>query len=118
MKWLNYNHLFYFWMVAREGGVIRASEELCVSQPTISNQLKSLEEALGHKLLERAGRGLVLTEAGRITFNHANAIFSIGNDLHSALDNQPRELALRLAVGVFAGHLGAVLFGLPRGGLI
>lgn len=100
MKWLNYNHLFYFWTVAREGGVIRASEELRVSQPTISNQLKVLEDSLGHKLFERAGRGLVLTDAGRITFNHTNAMFSIGNELSNALDHQPSEVFLRLAIGV------------------
>jgi len=53
MKWLNYNHLFYFWMVAREGSIARAAEELLVSQPTISVQLKELEAAVGHDLFHR-----------------------------------------------------------------
>ena len=57
MKWMNYNHLYYFWVVGREGGVVRASEELMVSQPTISNQLTELEAALGHRLFARAGAG-------------------------------------------------------------
>src|SRR5687768_7348320 len=100
MKWLNYNHLFYFWMAAREGGVVRASEELMVSQPTISAQLKSLEAALGHPLFERAGRGRVLTEAGRIAFNYANDMFSLGQELVNALERQPTTRALKLAVGV------------------
>src|SRR3954447_26621164 len=88
MKWLNYNHLYYFWMVAREGGVVRASEELMVSQPTISAQLKELEAALDHKLFDRVGRGLVLTDAGRIAFNYANEMFSLGQELINALEQQ------------------------------
>jgi LysR family transcriptional activator of nhaA len=100
MKWLNYNHLFYFWVVAREGGVVRASEELMVSQPTISAQLKDLEQSLGHRLFERAGRGRVLTEAGRVAFNYANEMFSIGQDLINALEDQPAHRPLKLAVGV------------------
>jgi len=52
---MNYNHLYYFWMVAREGGVMRASEELMVSQPTVSNQLRELEKSMGQKLFQRAG---------------------------------------------------------------
>jgi LysR family transcriptional activator of nhaA len=100
MKWLNYNHLYYFWMVAREGGVVRASEELMVSQPTVSNQLRELESALRVKLFDRVGRGLRLTEAGRIAFNYANQMFSLGQELLNALERQPAGAALRLAVGV------------------
>jgi LysR family transcriptional activator of nhaA len=100
MKWINYNHLYYFWVVAREGGVVRASEELMVSQPTVSAQLKELESALGHKLFDRVGRGLVPTDAGRIAFNYANEMFSLGQELVDALDRQPAERAMKLAVGV------------------
>lgn len=100
MKWLNYNHLHYFWMVAREGSVVAASEELMVSQPTISTQLKELEAALGHRLFQRAGRGLALTETGRIAFTYANEIFSLGQELVNALEHQPRNRPLRLAVGI------------------
>ena len=63
MKWLNYNHLYYFWVVAREGGVVRAAEELMVSRPTISVQIKELEQAVSHKLFDPAGRGLQLIDA-------------------------------------------------------
>lgn len=100
MNWLNYNHLYYFWMVAREGGVVRASEELMVSQPTVSAQLRAVESALGHRLFDRVGRGLALTEAGRIAFNYANEMFSLGQELVNALEHRPAGRPLKLAVGV------------------
>ena len=100
MKDLNYNHLYYFWVVAREGGVVRASEELMVSQPTISSQLKALEGVVGQKLFARAGRGLALTDAGRIAFNYANEMFSLGQEMMNALERRPAGHPLRLAVGV------------------
>ncbi|MCC6423926.1 MAG: transcriptional activator NhaR [Phycisphaerales bacterium] len=99
-KWVNYNHLYYFWVVARAGGVVRAGEELMVSQPTISSQLKQLEKALGHKLFERAGRGLKLTDPGRLAFNFANEIFSLGQEMINALEHQPAGRSLRLSVGL------------------
>ena len=64
MEWLNYHHLLYFWMVAREGSVTRASSELRLAQPTISTQIRMLEESLGEKLFARQGRNLVLTDVG------------------------------------------------------
>ena len=101
MKWINYNHLYYFWVVGREGGVVRASEELMVSQPTISNQLKELEASLGHRLFERAGRGRTLTEAGRVVFNYANEMFSLGHEMLNALEHrQTGAAAIRLTAGV------------------
>src|SRR5687768_5051563 len=100
MKWLNYNHLHYFWVVAREGGVVRSAEELMVSQPTISNQLRDLQAALGHRLFDRVGRGLRLTEARRIAFNYANEMFSLGQELLNSLESQPAGPTLRLSVGV------------------
>jgi LysR family transcriptional activator of nhaA len=97
---LNYNHLFYFWMVAREGSIMRAAQALMVSQPTVSIQLKELERVLGHQLFDRAGRGLKLTESGRIAFNYANEMFSLSRDLLHALDRQSSTRALKMAVGV------------------
>jgi LysR family transcriptional activator of nhaA len=99
-KWINYNHLYYFWMVARHGGVSRAAEELMVSQPTVSTQLRDLEAALGHRLFDRVGRGLRLTEAGRVALNYANEIFSLGQELLNALEHQPARPSIRLAAGV------------------
>ena len=100
MKWLNYNHLYYFWVIAREGSVTGASQELMVSQPTVSIQLKELETALGRRLFDRVGRKLVLTDSGRIAFNYANDIFSLGQELVNALELRPAERPLRLAVGI------------------
>lgn len=99
-KWLNYHHLLYFWAVAREGSIVRASEELGVSQPSISLQVKELERSLGRKLFERAGRRLVLTDAGRVVYGYAGEIFALGRQLMDAVDRQPAGRALRLAVGI------------------
>jgi len=100
MKWLNYNHLFYFWMVAREGSVVDAAKALMVSQPTVSIQLKELEATLGHRLFDRSSRRLKLTDSGRIAFNYANEMFSLSRDLTRALDRQPTDRPLKMAVGV------------------
>lgn len=100
MKWLNYNHLHYFWMVAREGSVVQAAKALMVSQPTVSIQLKELEATLGHRLFDRSGRGLKLTDSGKIAFNYANEMFSLSRDLTNALDRQPTNRPLKLAVGI------------------
>ena len=70
MDWLNYHHLLYFWVVACTGSISKASRELLVSQPTISTQLKTLEESLGKQLFDRVGRGLELTETGRIVLSY------------------------------------------------
>src|SRR3954470_13632321 len=100
MKWLNYNHLYYFWIVAREGSISRAAEELMVSQPTISIQIKELETAVGQKLFDRVGRGLQLTEAGKIALNYANEIFSLGQEMSNALEHQLAGRSLKLSVGI------------------
>ena len=100
MKWLNYNHLQYFWAVARAGSIARAAKELLVSQPTISLQIKELERSLGRKLFDRAGRRLELTEAGRVAYGYANEIFQAGQELVNAIDHQPKGRPLRLNVGV------------------
>ncbi len=100
MEWLNYHHLFYFWTVARAGSIARASEELRLSQPTISNQLKTLEASLGQKLFERRGRRLVLTDVGRTALRYAEDIFRTGRELQQAMKGLPGRERLRLVVGV------------------
>ena len=100
MEWLNYHHLRYFWTVARKGGVHRAAEELHVSQPSISAQLRLLEESLGEKLFKRSGRNLVLTETGRLVLSYADEIFSAGRELINAVKQRPSSRALRLNVGM------------------
>jgi len=100
MEWLNYHHLLYFWTVAREGGVSKASEVLHLAQPTISGQVKTLEDTLGEKLFERRGRGLVLTEIGQVVFRYADEIFSLGNELLDTVKNRPPRRPTRLKVGL------------------
>src|SRR4029434_9272989 len=80
MEWLNYHHLLYFWTVAREGTVARASKQLGLAQPTISGQLQTLEQALGEKLFVRSGRHLALTEMGQTVYRYADEIFSLGQE--------------------------------------
>lgn len=100
MEFLNFHHLRYFWMVARKGGVRKAADELRVSQPSISAQIKLLEEALGEKLFRRSGRNLVLTETGQIALSYADEIFSAGRELVNAVKQRPGSRALRLTVGM------------------
>src|ERR1051325_3913563 len=85
MEWLNYHHLLYFWAVARYGGVSRASAELPLAQPTISGQVRRLEEVLGEKLFDHVGRKLVMTAVGHTVFRYADEIFSLGQDLMGTL---------------------------------
>lgn len=82
---LNYHHLRYFREVASEGHLGRAAERMNVAQSALSTQIKQLEDALGLPLFERAGRKLHLTEAGRIALDHAERIFSAGDELIAAL---------------------------------
>jgi LysR family transcriptional activator of nhaA len=100
MQWLNYHHLLYFWTVAREGSVVRAAEVLSLTQPTISGQIRALEEALGEKLFDRVGRRLVPTEVGRVVYRYAEEIFTLGRELLDTLNDRPTGRPFRLVVGV------------------
>ena len=100
MEWLNYHHLFYFWTVARVGSAARASEELRLTQATVSAQLKSLEQSLGEKLFRKAGRHLVLTDTGKLVFRYADEIFSLGQEMIGSLKGRPEGRLARLTVGV------------------
>jgi LysR family transcriptional activator of nhaA len=100
MEWLNYHHLLYFWAVARYGSVVRASRELRLAQPTISGQVRRLEDVIGEKLFDRVGRRLVLTSVGRTVFRYADEIFAVGQELMGALKGRASARPLRLTVGV------------------
>lgn len=100
MRWLNYQHLFYFWNVARLGGVSEAARHLRLAQPTISAQLKSFEQVLGDKLFEREGRTLKLTEAGRIALRYAEQIFALGQEFLDVLDDKAPGATQELRVGI------------------
>jgi LysR family transcriptional regulator, transcriptional activator of nhaA len=100
MEWLNYHHLFYFYTVAKEGSIAKAVGVLRLAQPTISAQIRALEENLGVKLFARAGRGLQLTEAGQTVYRYAGEIFGIGRELQAAIHGKASERAPRLAIGI------------------
>ncbi|MDB5798293.1 MAG: nhaR [Paucimonas sp.] len=97
---LNYRHLYYFWVVAKEGSVTRAAERLDVAVQTISAQLSMLEQSLGRALLAPQGRRLVLTEAGRVALGFADQIFLLGGQLVDALGSSSIERTIRLTVGI------------------
>ena len=100
MEWLNYHHLLYFWVVAREGSIAKASEELRLAQPTISGQIRALENHFGEKLFAKSGRGLVLTEFGRMVYRHAEEIFTLGRELMETVKGRPSGRPVRFLVGV------------------
>ena len=100
MEWLNYHHLLYFWVVAKQGSITQASKELRLAHPTISAQIHRLEEVLGEKLFERKGRQLVLTEFGRVALRYADEIFSLGREFMDAAKGRPSGRPIRFVVGI------------------
>lgn len=100
MEWLNYHHLLYFWTVAREGSLSAAARSLHLAQPTLSAQIQTLEKSFGFDLFERVGRTLQLTENGRLVFQYADDIFTIGREMMDTLRGRPTGRPLRLQVGI------------------
>ena len=99
----SYRHLYYFWVVAKEGGVARAAERLGMAVQTVSAQVRELERTLGHTLLKPAGRGLALTEAGRAAMHQADQIFQLGEQLPALVRDAVSAPAVRLSVGISDG---------------
>ncbi len=99
----SYRHLYYFWAVAKEGGLTRAAERLGLSVQTVSAQVRELEQALGAALLKPAGRGLALTDAGVAALEQAEQIFQIGETLPERVRDAATAPAVRLAVGISDG---------------
>jgi LysR family transcriptional activator of nhaA len=97
---INYKHLHYFWMVAKEGGIMRASERLHLTPQTISGQLSQLEDQLGEPLFNKVGRQLELTDTGRLVLSYAEDIFALGGELEAVLRNLPPERPMLFRVGV------------------
>ncbi len=100
MEWLNYHHLLYFWVVAKQGSITQASKELRLAHPTISAQIHRLEEVLGEKLFERRGRQLVLTEFGRVALHYADEIFTLGREFMDAAKGRASGRPMRFVVGI------------------
>lgn len=105
---LNYHHLYYFYVVAKEGSIAKAKERLLLAQPTISGQLKELEAQLGRPLFERRRQRLHLTEQGRFVLDYAERIFDLGTEMADALRDQPPEGRLRAQIGLVTGTPRAI----------
>ena len=99
MERINYHHLRYFWAIAHAGSLTRAASRLHLSQSAVSVQLGKLEQQLGHRLFERAGKRLILTEAGRIALDYADTIFESGEELVATLSGRPVASRRVLRVG-------------------
>lgn len=103
MSNLNYRHLHYFWVVAKEGGIARAAERLGMAVQTVSAQVRELERSLGHQLLKPQGRGVALTDAGRVAFERAEEIFQIGQAITREVRQAASSETVRLTVGMSDG---------------
>ena len=103
MSDLNYRHLHYFWVVAKEGGVARAAQRLGVAIQTVSAQVRELEKSLGHQLLKPQGRGLALTEAGQAAYARAEEIFEIGQRIAGEVADAAAGPGMRLSIGLSDG---------------
>jgi len=92
----NFKHLYYFWVVAKEGGMSRAADKLDMAVQTVSAQVRELERSLGCELLKPAGRGLVLTDAGVAAMQQADLIFQLGEALPSRVRDAVSKPSVRL----------------------
>lgn len=99
-SFLNFQHLYYFWIVAREGGISKASDVLDLSASTISAQVNQLEQALQVKLFHRVGRNLRLTDVGHVAFRYSEEIFVLGRELTHAVTGWHTRGPVVLLVGV------------------
>jgi len=100
MSKMNLKHLRYFWVVASEGSITRASEILHLTPQTISGQLRTLEESIGSKLFQKSGRNLVLSDTGQTVFSYVDEMFSLENELQDILEGRPNTQNLTFNVGV------------------
>lgn len=111
---LNFKHLRYFWVVAKAGGIARASERLHLTPQTISGQISVFEDLLGYKLFIRVGRRLELTDAGRVALSYADEIFTLGEELEGVLRSPVEGRPLRFRVGVADAVPKVVAYRRPR----
>lgn len=97
---LNYKHLHYFWCVAKEGSIAKASQLLHITPQTISGQISLLEEQLGTALFTKSGRNLELTDSGRLVLDYANEIFTIGKELEEVAKDLNDKRPAMFKVGI------------------
>ncbi len=102
MRGLNFHHLYYFWVVAKEGHLTRAAGQLHVSQSALSSQIRLLQEQLGQELFSREGRNLRLTEVGQVVLEYAESIFNLGSELLALTESGELQTLQRLRIGSVA----------------
>ena len=102
LKRLNFHHLHYFWVVAKDGNLTRAAGQLHVSQSALSSQIRHLEDQLGHALFDREGRALRLTEVGHVVLGYAEGIFNLGRELISSVSGGEGQASQQLRIGAVA----------------
>ncbi|MFZ3229948.1 MAG: LysR family transcriptional regulator [Pseudobdellovibrio sp.] len=112
MQWLNYHHLYYFRMIALEGGIAKAAEKLRLGQPTLSTQLKQLEDMIGKPLFDRRNRKMILTEAGKAALDYANEIFRLGDEMIEVLHDRTVSNQIHLQIGALDSVPKSVLLSL------
>ena len=100
MEWLNYHHLFYFWLTVKTGTVSAAAQSLHLARPTVAAQIKELEKSVGRPLFEKQGRGLVLTEFGTQVHSYAEEIFALGHELREFIKTGHQGNRKRFVVGL------------------
>ena len=100
MEWLNYHHLLYYWTVVRTGTVAAASAELKLAPPTVSVQIRRLEDQMREQLLRRSGRHVVPTEMGQVVYRYADEIFTLGRELVDTVRGRPTGRPMVVTIGV------------------
>jgi len=100
MNWLNYHHLYYFYVIAQEGSVTKATKKLRLAQSTLSTQLKQFEDVIGHELFERKGKSIFLTDMGRQVLEYAHEIFSLGQELKDSLSDRDKLGIVKVQIGI------------------
>lgn len=103
LQQFNFNHLFYFWRVAKLGHLTQAAQEIHISQSALSSQIKLLEQRIGEDLFDREGRRLTLTASGQMVFSYAENIFGLGQEMLGRLQGRSEGL-----VGVRVGSVATM----------
>ncbi|MFH1604893.1 MAG: transcriptional activator NhaR [Pseudomonadota bacterium] len=97
---MNLKHFYYFWKVAKHGGVVRAGKAIHISPQTVSGQIKLLEDSLGTPLFSRMGRTRELTDAGRLALEYADEMFALGAEFEQVIRHYPQGRPIEFRVGI------------------
>lgn len=113
-QWINYHHLFYFKTIAEEQSVSKAASRLRLGQPTLSAQLKQLENSMGVQLFDRQKNRLVITEQGKIALEYARNIFKMGSEMFEVLHDRHAPSRISLHIGAIDSIAKQVILSLSE----